>query len=188
FRFNVQGYVFQVALLHYLNVSGARISEVPIAFHDRTSGKTKLSISDIAGFFFHVCSLGVLRYSTFIKFILTGTLGVLVNLATFEILLSINLNAYLASAIAVEASIVSNFLINNFWTFRHRTMPGSRRRRAIRFNLVSISTLLISLGTFAVLGILFPENPLVIHQAIAIVPAVLGNYFASSYWTFRSEI
>jgi dolichol-phosphate mannosyltransferase len=185
FRFNVQGYVFQVALLHYLEITGARIREIPIVFSERQQGSTKLGIKDIAEFFVQVWSLRLLSHSTFIKFALTGLSGVLINLGTFEILLSLNVNPYVSSAAAIEASILSNFLLNNAWTFRHRAMVGTRRLRGLKFNLVSIGTLLISLGTFALLGMV-SDTRLVVNQLISIFPGMLVNYLANSYWTFRN--
>ena len=43
----VKGYAFQIALLHAAMRSGARIGEVPIAFHDRTQGESKLRFKDM---------------------------------------------------------------------------------------------------------------------------------------------
>ena len=42
-----KGYAFQISLLYALYSHGARISEVPIQFNDRSQGESKLGISDI---------------------------------------------------------------------------------------------------------------------------------------------
>ena len=119
-RLPVQGYVFQVALLHSLMLSGARISELPIRFTDRQAGETKLGRRDIAEFLVHVWWLRLLSRKTFIKFALTGLTGVVVNLGCFQLLLSGGADAYLSSAVAIEISIIWNFFLNNYWTFRDR--------------------------------------------------------------------
>lgn len=56
----VKGYVFQVSLLYNCMKRGAKITEVPICFIDRTKGKSKLKINDI--FEFLLCSLSI-RFS-----------------------------------------------------------------------------------------------------------------------------
>ena len=48
---------------------------------------------------------------TFVKFGITGLSGVFVNLGAFQLMLHLNLHALIASPIAIELSIISNFLI-----------------------------------------------------------------------------
>jgi putative flippase GtrA len=70
-----------------------------------------------------------------------GLSGVLVNLvflALFADLLRIQTN--LASALAIEISIVTNFFLNELWTFRDRISDDrSMLGRGLRFHLVSIA-------------------------------------------------
>ncbi len=186
-RLPVQGYVFQVASLHALYIDGARIVEVPIYFADREAGVTKLGKRDVAEFFLHVWWLRLLSRKTFIKFALTGLSGVVVNLGCFQALNMLGLNSYVASAIAIETSIIWNFFLNNFWTFRDRTIAARKRVRGLKFNVVSFFTLGISFGTFVLLRWAVPELPAVGAQFFSIFPAALANYFANSYWTFRAD-
>ena len=99
----------------------------------------------------------------------------------------LGLHRFLASPIAIELSIISNFLINNHWTFADREMVGSRRVRGLKFNAVSLLSLAVSYGTFLLLSLLVPLVPPVWLQGVAIVPAALVNYFLNSYWTFRDS-
>ena len=180
----MQGYVFQVALLHHLMISGATIVELPVYFNDRSHGSTKLGQRDILEFFIQVWWLRLLSRKTFVKFAITGLLGVVVNLTSFQAMLAFGLNSYFSSVLAIELSIVSNFFINNYWTFRHRNMNSRNRVRGLKFNLVSLMTLSVSFGSFVLLLFLFPQLPLLAAQALSIFPAALANYFANSYWTF----
>ena len=186
-RLKVQGYVFQVACLHALYIDGADIVELPIYFADRSAGETKLGRRDVVEFFVHVWWLRLLSRKTFIKFALTGLSGVVVNLGCFAALNAAGLNTYLASAIAIETSIVWNFFINNFWTFRDRTISARKRVRGLKFNVISLFTLAMSFATFVLLLWVFPDLPPIHAQTISILPAALANYFANSYWTFRSD-
>ena len=122
---------------------------------------------------------------TFGKFALTGLGGVVVNLGSFQLMLTLGVHALLASPVAIELSIIFNFLLNNYWTFSNRSLAGRRRIRGLKYHLVSIATLLLSYGTFVLLSVLFQDVPLVILQGCAIAPAGVLNYSVNSLWTFR---
>lgn len=181
----VQGYAFQVALLHRLLRAKARVVEEPIYFRERRVGQTKLGFRDLVEFFYNVWWLRLMSHRTFIKFAVTGLIGAVVNLGLFQILLELGVHALLASPIAIEMSIISNFLINNYWTFADRVMVGRYYIRGLKFNLVSLGTLTLNYATFVLLLMLFPNVPPVWLQGCGIVPAALLNYFVNSYYTFR---
>ncbi len=73
----------------------------------------------------------------FIKFGLVGASGVGVNLAVLWLGLQVGLRSTAASALAIELSILSNFIVNELWTFAE-LRPGSRGGRMVRFQLVSL--------------------------------------------------
>lgn len=184
-RFRVQGYAFQVALLYEASLLNAKIVEVPVDFIDRTEGLSKLGLSDIMEFITNAWWIRFRNSTTFIKFLIVGASGVIVNLGIFTILLNFDLNKYIASPLAIEASIFSNFLLNNYWTFRWRQTSDSINVRGLKFNLVSLVSLAVSYSTFVILSLTFPGTSPQIHQLIGIIPATLINYFLNSYWTFR---
>jgi len=181
----VQGYAFQVALLHAAVKEGGRIKEVPVDFIDRKHGESKLGVSDVIEFVVNVWWIRLQSSKTFIKFAIVGASGVLVNLGFFTLFLLAGMNKYIASPIAIELSIVSNFLLNNYWTFRWRKTIDRTRIRGLKFNLVSILALGVSYGTFVTLSLAFPDTAPQVHQLIGIVPATLINYLLNSYWTFN---
>ena len=180
----VNGYAFQIALLHRLIHHDARVVEHPIYFQDRARGATKLGVRDLLEFFLSVWALRFPSAHTFVKFAVTGASGIFINLLAFQILLWLGVHKYAASPIAIEVSILWNFFINNYWTFSHRELIGNKLVRGLRFNAVSLGTLLISFAAFFALTMLFPSWSLLVHQALAIVPAAFFNYFINSYWTF----
>jgi dolichol-phosphate mannosyltransferase len=181
----VQGYAFQIALLHAAVVGGARVIELPVDFIDRTVGDSKLGIKDIIEFFRSAAWIRFQSSKVFIKFCIVGASGVLVNLGIFSALLALGVNKYIASPIAIQCSIFSNFLGNNYWTFRWRNLLGPIHARGLRFNVVSILSLAISYLTFILLSRAFPALAPQVLQLIGIIPATLVNYFLNSYWTFR---
>ena len=109
----------------------------------------------------------------------------------------VNLGAYLllnryfqiplqvASLIAIEASIVSNFLFNNYWTFKQRAKKLSMFRRLVNFHIAAgISGIL-----FYYLFFLFLTSVLGINDVLSIICATatgtISNYTINSYWTWR---
>jgi dolichol-phosphate mannosyltransferase len=185
--FRVQGYAFQIALLHAAIAGGAKVVELPVRFVDRTVGESKLGVKDIIEFFRSAAWIRFQSSKVFIKFCIIGASGVLINLGIFTALLAAGVNKFLASPIAIQASIITNFLGNNYWTFRWRNLEGPVHARGLRFNVVSFLSLAISYLTFVVLSRTFPAATPQVNQFIGIIPATLVNYFLNSYWTFRDS-
>jgi dolichol-phosphate mannosyltransferase len=181
----VQGYAFQVALLHAAVVAGARIREIPVDFVDRKQGESKLGLSDILEFILNAWWIRFESSGTFIKFGIVGASGVLLNLGFFTLLLTVRVNKYIASPLAIQLSIFWNFWLNNYWTFRSRRTNDRTLLKGVKFNIVSLLALAVSYGTFVALSHAFPLVAPSVHQLIGIVPATLINYFLNSYWTFH---
>lgn len=56
-----------------------------------------------------------------------------------------------ASALATEAAVIHNFLLNDLWTFHSHARQNSRLARLVRFNGVSLSGLCLTV-TIVVVG------------------------------------
>ncbi len=178
-------HAFQIELLHRLIRSGARVVEEPIYFRDRQHGQTKMGAGSLLEFFCSVWRLRLASYPVLVRYGVTGCVGMLINLGSFQLLLEFGLHKFLASPIAIEVSIVSNFLMNNYWTFADRMLVGRKRIRGLKFNLVALSTLAVSYATFVALSMLFPQVSPVWLQACGVLPAAALNYLMNSAWTFR---
>lgn len=183
----VKGYAFQVALLHEAVTLGAVVTEVPVHFVDRKKGQSKLGLRDIIEFIVNAWWIRMRTAQTFIRFAFVGVSGTVVNLGVFTVLLHEGMNKFVASPLAIEISIVWNFLLNNYWTFSSRKTKDRAHIKGLKFNVVSLAALAISFATFTVLSLLFPNYPPQLQQLAGIVPATLINYFLNSYWTFRSD-
>jgi len=179
-----QGYGFQVSLLHAAYICGARIREIPVKFTDRVEGESKLGFKDIVEFIANAGSIRLRGMETFAKFCTVGLSGVGVNLGIFSLLHAMGLSKYVASPLAIEASILWNFTLNHKWTFSERQTQRRTAIKGLQFNLVSLVALAISFGTFVVLSKLFPEGSPHLFQVLGIIPATAVNYFLNSYWTF----
>ena len=183
----VTGYVFQPVLLHRLAQCGARMVEEPIHFNDRKGGETKFDLKRMVEVFrdlWRLSRAGAGR--TALKFAVTGVCGVAVNLGSFSALLGLSVPRLIASPIAILTSILSNFLMNNYWTFSDRDGPGSLSSRGVRYLLSSLVSLWVSYSIFVALSVLLPRAPPVLLQASGILPAALINYGLSSRWIFKA--
>jgi dolichol-phosphate mannosyltransferase len=116
------------------------------------------------------------------KFMLVGGTGVLVNnLALLILFQGVHLPLLVASVLASELAIINNFYWNDRWTFKRTRLSLSR---FARFNLVSLSGLLITTGTLWVL-----VSHLGLHYLVAnllgISLAMVWNFVANSRWTWE---
>lgn len=120
----------------------------------------------------------------FVKFCLVGLSGVGVNLGLLWCLTEILGLFYLCSAaISVEISIISNFLLNEFWTFsgHGRSSPFGR---LLKFNLISLVGLAINLFILALLTEVGGLHYL-LSATIAIGIVTAWNYLTNIAYTWR---
>jgi putative flippase GtrA len=115
------------------------------------------------------------------KFILVGGTGVLVNnLALLILFQGVHLPLLVASVLVSELAIINNFYWNDRWTFKRTRISLSR---FARFNLVSLSGLLITTGTLWVLvshlGLYY-----LVANLLGIGLAMVWNFAANSRWTW----
>lgn len=125
------------------------------------------------------------RLEELIKFGIVGGSGVLVNMGLLFILtrfLSVRLE--IASAIAIEVSILSNFFLNNLWTFKKRDTHVPFWSRLLRYHLV---TGLAGIVNYLVLLLLVNTFGLhdMISNLIGIMIGTVINYSLNSLWTWR---
>jgi len=113
----------------------------------------------------------------FIKFNVVGLSGVIVNEGTLLLLTLAGAYYVYASAVAIEVSIVSNFLLNDFWTFRDRR-HGHIAARLAKFNGLMIIGLVVNLAILY-LGTTFAGIHYAISNLIGIGAAFLVRYWLS---------
>jgi putative flippase GtrA len=90
----------------------------------------------------------------FVKFAAVGMSGVVVNLATLALLRAAGVHTNLASAVAIEVSILSNFAVNHRWTFGDRRADaGSLLQSGLRFHLVSLGGGVIQFLIFVAMNV-----------------------------------
>ena len=183
---STRGYSFQSSLVCELIRRGAKPIEVPIIFKDRVSGQSKLTLKDQVEFLVNITKI-TYRYSEdFIRYCCVGVIGTLVNLGAYLLLNKyFQIPLQVASLIALETSIVSNFLLNNFWTFKARSKKLSILRRLVNFHIAAgISGILFYYLFFLLLTIVLGINE-ILSILLAITAGTLSNFTINSVWTWR---
>ena len=114
---------------------------------------------------------------SFIKFNIVGLVGVFVNEGVLLLLVFEGAYYLYASAVAIEVSIISNFVLNDLWTFRDRR-HGHIVVRMLKFNGLMLIGLVVNLGILfagtAYLGISYA-----ISNLIGIAAAFILRYWLS---------
>lgn len=133
-----------------------------------------------------------------IRFAAVGISGVFVNLGVLYLFADVlRFRDVVSSAIAIEASIIWNFILNNAWTFRdknHLAKVGALAR-VFRYNLVSLVGLGIQLVTFilltsAIVHLLALAEPgpwKYPSQLVGIGIAMAWNFFSNFSWTWAQD-
>lgn len=159
-----------------------KVVEVPYTFKIRKAGKSKLGSMQILSYVKQLLRLSDYRV---LKFATVGASGVLVNLGLLWLLVSYAKVLEAAAVIfSIEASILSNFLLNNFWTFRGRE-SGSFSSKLLKYHGSAALGAVVNYTTFLIL-ISVGLNYLV-ADAIGIILGVISNYLLSEIFVWRLQ-
>tara|TARA_B100001027_G_scaffold79091_1_gene54090 strand:+ start:2443 stop:3570 length:1128 start_codon:yes stop_codon:yes gene_type:complete len=184
---STRGYSFQSSLICDLAWRGADISEIPIEFSSRQGGDSKLALRDQIEFLLNIPRLGFRNLEDFMKYSLVGVSGVFVNLGLYLFLTRYyEISEVVAPLIAIESALISNFILNNFWTFGKRITHSRIRVKFIKFHLVSGLSALINYSVFLTLFLVFGLFD-ILANLIGIGLAAIVNYLINSNWTWKNN-
>lgn len=181
-----QGYTFQVAFLYKSILDGLRVAEVPIHFADRTLGRSKIApLEYIINLLLYVSIERILELKRFIKFLIVGGTGFIMQISAQEFSVQFGLANAIAQVISpivffitkhhgfvalrdataggigAETAIVSNFLLNNFWTFQDTRKIKEKSPfliRLIKFNFTSLASIFIQMSSIWIFVRLLGES------------------------------
>ncbi len=117
------------------------------------------------------------------KFSLVGISGIVVNQGCLTLFVSVfGFSLSIAGILAIELSILSNFLLNNFWTWKDNKI-GSFLQRFVKYHAVTLLSggvnylILLTLTSF---GFHY-----FISNLIGMGFAALANFILNHFWTFQ---
>ncbi len=172
-----------------------KVVEAPFNFQSRNAGVSKASLRQGLEYLHHILSLFwyVPSAGRFWKFAAVGASGVLVNMATLIVLAEyFNASKVIAWMFAVGVSILSNFLLNNAFTWRD--VRHSSRIHFLLRGALAYPVAIMGIGAnFAVyyplIKYVTDEFPYyVLFNFLGIVAATSVNFILSSRLVFRPSV
>jgi len=164
------------------------IVEVPFIFQERSAGKSKLRPRTQVDYLKHLWSLmsrtGEIR--RFLKFIGVGISGTVVNIGVLRLVTAFtHWNPKVQLIPGIELSIITNFLLNDYFTFADRRTGkrGSFFGRMGKYNVLALAGAVINWGLAALL--VHAGVNIFLADFIGIVVAFLWNYFFSTIWAWK---
>jgi dolichol-phosphate mannosyltransferase len=164
------------------------VVEVPFIFEDRSSGRSKMKARQQLDYLQHILSLMRRKgeLARLLKFLGVGLSGTAVNIGILRLVTAVtSWNNYIALIPGIEVSIITNFVLNDFFTFSDRRTgkAGSFFTRLGKYNLVSLSGAVINYTVAALLS----SAGLNIYLAdfIGILIAFIWNFLFSTLWTWK---
>ena len=166
----------------------AKVVEVPYQLSPRQAGRSKLSLRLGVTFLLHLSRLlwEVPQAGRAWKFAFVGALGVLVNLGLLFLLsAAAGLPRGPAWFLAVEASVLHNFIWHQTFTWRDRREAGAGAwlRRATTFHLSVAGTVAINGTLFGFLSV--AGAPLILAGLAGIAGAAVFNFVVGDRWVFK---
>lgn len=142
-----KSYAYKIHLIWLLHSLGAKIVEFPIEFIDRTAGVSKLPKNNAIESLWLICYLRYLLLKRYLQVCAVGGVGLIVQLVFFNTLRQW-LHPVYANMVSVECAVVSNFILNNYFSFAEKRLSSSDKVRTWLkkfgvFNLFSLGSLLL---------------------------------------------
>ena len=173
-------FAYKIDLLYQSLKLAKKWVEVPLAFKPRMTDKSKFNTKETIASLKVTFIIAIRDKARFIKFGTVGFIGYLVNAFGLKFMTSINAPGLLAWSIPVELSIISNFILNNAWTFKEEKIIGVAKvvRKFLAFNGTSMGALLIQTVAGTIGDLVFGKGARQILLPFIIVFLVLPyNYF-----------
>ncbi len=138
-------FAYKIDLLYQSIKNSKKTVEVPLEFRPRTTDKSKFNMKELVASYRTVIILGIRDKARFIKFGIVGFIGYLVNATFLRLMTIMNAPSIIAWSLPVELSIISNFILNNIWTFKESKITGVNNLiyKFLQFNLTSAGALVI---------------------------------------------
>lgn len=191
------GFSFQLHVLYELSKTGAKFTEVPVTFRERRYGKSKIGFNryylrDVFEYIRSSITIRVDRSRSFFKYCVVGGAGFIVQTIISKFLIVSSVNPGISVSIGAEGAIVSNFILNNSWTFSHKKISGKRIvNKFLQFNVVSVGAIaiqgmVVGIGTY-LLGTAAWFWLMVVSIIFLVIPYSFFMYSRFIWRTHRSN-
>jgi len=184
-------FAYKVQILGQAIQGGAKWAEVPITFMARTKGESKIIKNEMAE------TLKVIflvqfhnpKMRRFFKFGTVGFIGYIINASFLYLFSKRGFPEWVSWAGSTELAIISNFTLNNLWTFSSNKISGIGKiaSKFLQFNLTSAGALAIQtgVGTLGVM-ILGPQYRQILLPFIVVFLVLPYNYLMYNLVIWRT--
>jgi putative flippase GtrA len=125
-------------------------------------------------------------FRRWLKFNAVGAIGIVVQLAMLAVLKSLLHVEYLwATALAVEAAVLHNFLWHERWTWKGRVAEKGMLLRLVRFNLTTGAVSILANLVFMRLLVGQLHMQYLVANLLSIAATSLANFLLSEWFVFR---
>jgi len=147
-------FAHKVDLLYQSIKNSKKTVEVPLEFRPRTTDKSKFNTKETISTLKVATICGIRDKARFIKFGTVGFIGFLVNYFFLRMFRNLNAGEILSWLLSTEIAILSNFTLNNIWTFKTEKIAGVKKifLKFLQFNFTSAGALVIQ-SVFGPLGV-----------------------------------
>lgn len=202
---------YKIEFLYRMIRLNAMVIEIPLKFQTRDAGESKIT-SQTPGDIFRTAILLRIKdpvTKKFLKFVVVGTSGFIINLLALELFrktsfiqnLALLFERYSdvwgisvlsrksawAAGFAAEIAIISNFLLNNFWTFSLNKITNVIRFfvKFFQFNLTSCGAIVIQFFVVGFAVLILGDTSLV--RTVTLAFAVIFLIIPYN-WTIYNKI
>lgn len=216
-----KGYTFQVAFLYMAIRDGYKIAEVPFHATDRVLGRSKIApLEYIIDLLKYVISARILELKRFIKFLIVGGTGFVLQISTQEISVRSGFAQIIAFIISpiifsftqhhgmiairdavgggfgAETAVISNFMFNNFWTFKDARKLKEKSPfiiRLLKFNLTSFGSIFLQATSIWLFVRLLGEHIAFLSyviptRVVVVIPTIIFLVIPLNYFVYNKII
>jgi putative flippase GtrA len=119
------------------------------------------------------------------RFVITGGLAGLTQLALLKILIDHGWNGLIANAVAFLLAAQLNFALSSLFTWRDRFQGQAIGRRWLVFHASIATMAVVNMAVFAATRTVLPD---LVASALGICAAAVGNFFIGDRLVFRRRM
>ncbi|MES2615035.1 MAG: glycosyltransferase [Bdellovibrionota bacterium] len=170
---------FKILLEFLARAKNSNIQEVGYTFKGRVYGESKLSHKVIFDYLKALYELSIGHYIPvrFLKYAIVGFSGLIVSSLILFICKQIGFSTAESVAASIEVSIITNFILNNYWTFKENQLkkPWPLFRGFVTFQAICLSGAIINQAITLKFSAGDAMN-LYIANALGYIVAAVWNY------------
>ncbi len=182
-------FAFKVDLFYQSVNLSKKTVEVPIAFGTRKEEKSKFSLMEMVATNKVVLLLRLRASQKLIKFGIVGFIGFVINAGALAFFSNLRFPEAASWALSTELAIISNFTLNNIWTFRAEKIEGLSQliKKFLQFNLTSSGALVIQTVLGALMVRFFGDHRTIFLLIIVVFVVLPYNYFMYNYFIWKKK-